>query len=118
MIADITEDFSFAYMKEAFVASLLVLARAITPSPEKRLYIGPNVVFGDRIIIGDDDDDGRKKAEKTPLWKEIQKQVKILRDEMDNSAVQERIKKDVVAEIDAGVYQMTMGPSQRETRLQ
>lgn len=74
MIADITEEFSFAYLKEAFVASLLAI-----------------VAEG-----GEDGDEGgnfggggdRDEAEKSLLWKEIKKQIKILRDEMDNSAVE------------------------------
>ena len=59
-IAKITEDFSFAYMKEAFIATLLALARA--GSQDK----------------GKDDDD----INHLPFWKEMQKEVKILRDEM------------------------------------
>lgn len=59
-IAKITEDFSFAYMKEAFIATLLALARN-----------GPN---------GSGKDD--KDLDDLPFWKEMQKEVKILRDEM------------------------------------
>ena len=59
-IARITEDFSFAYMKEAFIATLLGLARA-----------GPK--------NGGKDDKG---IDDLPFWKEMQKEVKILRDEM------------------------------------
>ncbi len=83
-IADITQDFTFAYLKEAFVATLLALAR--------------------RGEDGDDDDDNddelddpqpsrhrastdnNKDITTLPLWIEIQKQVKILREDM-NSAV-------------------------------
>ncbi len=126
MIADITDDFSFAYMKEAFVATLLVLVvnkeecaaareQANITAVRQRLFIGSNVMFGDRVIIsgsGADDPDGRKQAEKTLLWKEIQKQVKILRDEMENNAVQQRIKLDMAAgDIEAGLYRMSRASS-------
>jgi hypothetical protein len=59
-IAKITDDFSFAYMKEAFIATLLALARA-----------GSN-----------DSGKGDKDIDELPFWKEMQKEVKILRDEM------------------------------------
>jgi SpoVK/Ycf46/Vps4 family AAA+-type ATPase len=117
MIADITDGFSFAYMKEAFVASLLVIvankreyeaaettavvaADAITAREANALRLRlhrpsweqqPLIVLGNCMIVGggggdggDEDPDGRKQAEKTLLWKEIQKQVKILRDEMES----------------------------------
>lgn len=125
MIADITDDFSFAYMKEAFVAALLVIVASKgapveqVPAPRLRLFIGNNVILGDRVAMGgsDDDPDGRKKAEKTLLWKEIQKQVKILRDEMDNNAVQERTKQDM-ADVEAGMHRMSFVPSaQQATRF-
>jgi transitional endoplasmic reticulum ATPase len=133
MIADITDDFSFAYMKEAFVAALLVIVRS-KEEPEDseysakkvfieeqlmaiklRLSVGNNVVFGNNVFIGggsDEDRDGRKQAEKTLLWKEIQKQVKVLRDEMENNAAQEQMKR-VMAGVDmeAGLYGMSIAPS-------
>jgi hypothetical protein len=59
-IAKITEDFSFAYMKEAFIATLLALART-----------GSN-----------DSGKGDKDIDELPFWKEMQKEVKILRNEM------------------------------------
>jgi transitional endoplasmic reticulum ATPase len=121
MIADITDDFSFAYMKEAFVATLLVIVAnkeepaMQAPFPHQRLFFGPNVVFGDRVVIGgggNDDPDGRKQAEKTLLWKEIQKQVKILRDEMENNAMQERTRQDMAAgDVEVGLYRMGLAPS-------
>jgi transitional endoplasmic reticulum ATPase len=78
MIADITKDFSFAYLKEAFVASLLT----IVARKEKE---------------GGGDQDGRDRAEKSLLWKEIQKQIKNLRDEMDNTANDVEKKKPIIA---------------------
>ncbi len=59
-IAKITQDFSFAYMKEAFVATLLAMARA----------------------QHDAEEDGGNEIHDLPFWKEMQKEVKILRDEM------------------------------------
>jgi len=63
MIADITDGFSFAYMKEAFVASLLALV----------------------VREGGAGDGGKDDAQNSLLWKEIQKQVRILRDELANA---------------------------------
>lgn len=73
-IAGITAGFSFATMKEAFVATLLSLARN-----------------GDDDG-GDDDNEGIVKLDKghgdyddLPLWKEIQVQIKLLRKEMEKT---------------------------------
>jgi transitional endoplasmic reticulum ATPase len=130
MIADITDDFSFAYMKEAFVAALLVIVASKGDAKDSedntkkvfieeqvamqhRLFVGNNVVFGNNVVIGggDDDPDGRKQAEKTLLWKEIQKQVKILRDEMDNNVVEQRMKQIIAgADMEAGLYGMNISP--------
>jgi transitional endoplasmic reticulum ATPase len=74
-IAGITDEFSFAYIQEAFVAALLALARATngeTASPDDGADDWVEVRGG-----GD-------KLEKNALWVEIQKQVKILRDAMGN----------------------------------
>ena len=65
-IAEITEDFSFAYMKEAFVASLLAL---VVNSKARKSGRVEACGGGDGL-------------EGLPLWKEIQKQVKTLRDEL------------------------------------
>ena len=68
-IAGITQDFSFAYLKEAFVATLLAIAVS---------HSDP-----DHNASGEDDsDDGLDQYE---LWREMKKQVKFLRDDMDNS---------------------------------
>ncbi|KAF9730528.1 ATP-dependent Zn protease [Paraphaeosphaeria minitans] len=71
-VAEITEDFSFAYLKEAFVATLLDLART---------HDGD----GD----GDDGDEDSTNKEDDPLdkyefWRAFKAQVKILRSEMGN----------------------------------
>jgi hypothetical protein len=68
-MADITDDFSFAYMKEAFVATLLELARSHGDESDNE---------GDDDE-GDDDDDPLGKYE---LWNVFKAQVKILRSEM------------------------------------
>ncbi|MCJ1408162.1 hypothetical protein MMC19_002235 [Ptychographa xylographoides] len=67
-IAKITEDFSFAYMKEAFVAALLVLV------VNRKTRSGSR--WSEEDADGDDPDD-------LPLWREIKKQVKNLRKELD-----------------------------------
>ena len=67
-IAGITADFSFAYLKEAFVATLLAIAGQ--RSEESVRHGG-----------GDDGDDDLDDYE---LWREMKKQVKSLRDDMDN----------------------------------
>lgn len=66
-IAEITDRFSFAYMKEAFTASLLRLL------VEKK---GQNALSGMA-------EDG--KVEDLPLWKEMKRQVELLREELDNN---------------------------------
>ena len=66
-IASITDGFSFAYIQEAMVASLLAIAA------RSGSYHG-----GEDGSSGDDD------LEKLVLWREIKKQVKILRDEIED----------------------------------
>ncbi|KAI1815905.1 ATPase [Poronia punctata] len=80
-IADITDKFSFAYMQEAFVAALLAIARRSG---------GPLRSSGDRLtrdvgdgwldICGGDGDD----LDDLVLWVEIKKQVKTLREGMED----------------------------------
>jgi transitional endoplasmic reticulum ATPase len=65
-VADITGDFSFAYMKEAFVAALLVI---VARTDEKRRFRHREDDLTDNI-----------------LWKELKKQVEALRKEMDNES--------------------------------
>lgn len=59
-VSSITDGFSFAYMQEAFVASLLALATN-NKEEERR------------------DTD----LDKLPLWQQLKKQIKILRDELN-----------------------------------
>ena len=65
-IAGITQEFSFAYLKEAFVATLLTIARRRTDF----------VPCGG----GDEDDDGD--LDEYELWREMKKTVKALREDM------------------------------------
>ncbi len=84
-IADITGEFSFAYMKEAFVASLLALARREDDDDDDEDEDGQ----GTDIVEDEDHVDGRMKdddgaIEDLALWKEMVKQVRILREDMDS----------------------------------
>lgn len=69
-IAAITQDFSFAYLKEAFVATLIVIAG--NRSEER---------------FGGGDDDDNDPLDDYELWREIKKQIKLLRDDMDNTSL-------------------------------
>ena len=69
-IAGITQDFSFAYLKEAFVATLLAIAGNRSE---------------DGIRGGGDEDGGD--LDDYELWREMKKQVRLLRDDMDSSGV-------------------------------
>jgi AAA+ superfamily predicted ATPase len=64
--ADITGDFPFAYMKEAFVAALLVI---VARTDEKRRFRHREGDLSDNI-----------------LWKELKKQVEALRKEMEDES--------------------------------
>jgi len=77
-VADITDDFSFAYIQEAFVAALLAIARQ-----DKSAKDGDWMEeMGDGWIgvLGGGNDDG---LDKNVLWLEMKKQVKILREGME-----------------------------------
>ena len=76
-VAIITDGFSFAYMQEAFVASLLAIAGRRSEIAE----VGEGKKQGGGDDGGDDDD---KDLNDYELWREIKKQVKALRDDMDN----------------------------------
>lgn len=72
-IADITHDFSFAYIQEAFVASLLAIAGNSKGGAES------DDEDDDWVVTKTETDD----LDKLVLWVEIQKQVAILREGMD-----------------------------------
>ncbi|KAJ0109109.1 ATPase [Diaporthe amygdali] len=73
-IAGITNDFSFAYMQEAFVAALLAIARGKEDKPEE---------LEDGWVDVLDSEDGDGDLDKNMLWIEIQKQIEILRHGID-----------------------------------
>ena len=68
-IAGITAEFSFAYLQEAFVATLLAIAGHRSE---------------DNLRGGGDDDEGGD-LDDYELWREMKKQVKALRDDMGNT---------------------------------
>lgn len=72
-IAGITDDFSFAYLKEAFVATLLDLARTHDGDDDEDEASGNNEA--------NEEDDPLDKYE---FWRAFKAQVKILRKEMGN----------------------------------
>ena len=76
-IAVITGDFSFAYMKEAFVATLLAIARR-----EDDDELGNELEEVNEYAKYKDKDD----LEELVLWKEIKRQVQILREDMDSAS--------------------------------
>lgn len=69
-IAAITQGFSFTYLKEAFVATLIVIAGKRS---EERVG-----------LVDEGDDDSLDDYE---LWREIKKQIKLLRNDMDNTGL-------------------------------
>ncbi|KAH6226714.1 hypothetical protein HBI42_012800 [Parastagonospora nodorum] len=84
-VAEITDKFSFAYMQEAFVASLLAIAVRGGKSEEVDKWSGPQDPLSQlRISVGGGDDPDLDHLE---LWVEIQKQVKILKEEMDEKSI-------------------------------
>lgn len=84
-IAKITDLFSFAYMQEAFVAALLAIAMEENEACEDSNFVmveaQPDRMLDDEPLhetSGDSDDD----LDKYVLWREIKKQIKILRDQL------------------------------------
>lgn len=74
-IASITQDFSFAYLNEAFVATLLAIAN-------------------DRSENGISSDDGGEDLDDYELWREMKRQVKSLRQDMDTHGMKEFYARD------------------------
>lgn len=97
-VAKITEDFSFAYLQEAMIASLLAIARGDTelvcmeclePHPKinavascdritRRPFKGLFELVWAVKMLDDEDPDLNSYA----LWRQLKKQVRILREEM------------------------------------
>jgi transitional endoplasmic reticulum ATPase len=94
-VADITGDFSFAYMKEAFVAALLVI-----------------------VARADDKNTGFRSREDdlsdNILWKELKKQIQSLRKEMDDESDDAE---DTSLSVKSGMWPALSGIfDERETR--
>jgi transitional endoplasmic reticulum ATPase len=86
-IAEITDGFSFAYIQEAFVAALLIIARKTgTDEPDADLWCVVEDAEDDWVGVATDavhvDDPD---LQKLVLWVEIQKQIQILRNGMDRT---------------------------------
>jgi transitional endoplasmic reticulum ATPase len=86
-VAGITDGFSFAYIQEAFVASLLAIASRETEDDAEADERNAWEERQEQIIWklhGFNLDEGHenKEFEKLELWREMKKQVKILREEI------------------------------------
>lgn len=75
-VAEITDKFSFAYMQEAFVASLLAIATNSGQDDSEGESDGFIVLRSSSSKVHDGLDE-------VVLWKEFKKQVKILKDQLD-----------------------------------
>ncbi|KAK7180137.1 hypothetical protein DPSP01_012278 [Paraphaeosphaeria sporulosa] len=82
-IAKITDKFSFAYMQEAFVASLLAIAVRGSDDDDAQQVAYNDMQALQRALA---QTLGHSDLDDLVLWKEMQKQVKILREEMDEKA--------------------------------
>ncbi|RGP65179.1 ATP-dependent zn protease [Fusarium longipes] len=80
-IAEITNKFSFAYIQEAFVATLLAIAGRSKAQPTESSEGAWILVSDDQSCEETQDEDNLDKLE---LWIEIRKQVKILREGMED----------------------------------
>lgn len=100
-IAEITDKFSFAYMQEAFVASLLAIAARSgkdedTMEKERHRWVGPKepltaaeeTAWVERIIREAERPD--PELDNLELWKEMQKQVRILKEEIKDEGVADK----------------------------
>ena len=81
-MAAIMYDFSFAYMKEAFVATLLVIAG----NRSEKAVPGSDAGALDHPV--DDNGGGDDDLDDFEIWREMKKQVLILREDMDSSKVE------------------------------
>jgi len=94
LIAAITFGFSFAYMQEAFVATLLELARSQGIDMAAFEMIGSDAATdesssGCEYDVGDDnndgDDDDDDDLDKIPFWRVMRQQVSILREDLSRN---------------------------------
>lgn len=72
-VAKITDGFSFAYMQEAFVAALLAIAAARDEDSGDEEH-------------KEDEKDKEPELDDLVLWRELKKQISILREEMEKKA--------------------------------
>jgi len=89
--AKITDGFSFAYIQEAFLASLLVIASEDHDAAEA----DADLEFDLLDAAGSDAEGEGDDLEKVLLWVEFKKQVKILRDDMESSGAIEKDMSDL-----------------------
>ncbi|KAK4985747.1 hypothetical protein LTR50_005769 [Elasticomyces elasticus] len=83
-IAKITDDFSFAYIQEAFIAALLTIA-AYNGEPDSQCWNQrtKTLMWESAVQRAVESTIDEPKLENLVLWREIKKQVKILREEME-----------------------------------
>lgn len=109
-MADITDEFSFAYLKEAFVATLLELARKHGDDGEGG--DGDEEDEEDEDENEDDDEDEDDPLDKYEFWRAFKAQVKMLRSDMgseDKSREKSREKSRDKSRADSQVGQQAGG---------
>ncbi|RDI76930.1 hypothetical protein Vi05172_g13065 [Venturia inaequalis] len=84
-IAGITKGFSFAYMQEAFVAALLAIAVDEGGRDGEELLQDFEFVTVGETSPEDGDGGDEEDLDKYVLWREIKRQIKILREDIDDS---------------------------------
>lgn len=92
-IAGITDEFSFAYMQEAFVAALLAIARNDKPHSEDAENDDMRLtqeLADDWVEVLDQSIEGEADLEKLVLWVEMKRQIEILREGMEQETAQMR----------------------------
>ncbi|KAL6803842.1 P-loop containing nucleoside triphosphate hydrolase protein [Trichoderma sp. SZMC 28012] len=89
-IAEITNDFSFAYMQEAFVAALLAIARNEQPgdgedddAEDDAMVMTMDLADNEWVKVLDRPVEESPELDELALWVEIKKQVAILREGME-----------------------------------
>lgn len=123
-IAEITDKFSFAYMQEAFVATLLAIAgrggKSVDDAAfESARWAGPSdpmTRVNEQAFIARLDNDGAEPdIEKLELWIEIQKQVKILKEEMKEKSETNRITRQPTSQTYELPHRPVTGAAQHPT---
>jgi transitional endoplasmic reticulum ATPase len=116
-IADITKGFTFAYLKEAFVASLLAIARRENDSDDEDEPAEIIAGLDDLKLSSNDKPTGDDKdITNLPLWIEIQEQVKTLREDMNSAGV--AAKKDQRSMLPYSIPPPPVMPPYRDDALQ